>query len=320
MKRIKSLLAIVLACVLALGLFACSSAEPEELVVQVPQTALEVVQSDPLAYLNALIGQIKGAESFNMEANYGMDDIEAGNETLQAGKDVIKSHITSYLNKTVSYKAEVKEDEEPVVIADSCPALLYTLLQGDLLEGLVVSDVLELRVAERLENLERDIAEGRNSSMKGESDGKKREYVLEQMGEGAVNDAKSQYQIEGKLSLGVIDKLFTPADKAKIMEELAKAKAYADVKDYTVAPTELTVYVSVSKAFIDEDKFAAEKITDPALTKDHIREITFTQKADLAADATGAGAFEAAGDITAKLTLTKTLKFKDIAWEAPADA
>ena len=320
MKRIKSLLAIVLACVLALGLFACSSAEPEEPVVQVPQTALEVVQSDPLAYLNALIGLISGTESFNMEANYGLDDIEAGNETLQAGKDVIKGNITSFLNKSVSYKAKPAEDEDPVVIAESCPALLYTLLQSDLLEELVVSDVLELRVAERLEALELDIAEGRNSSMKGKPDADKRDYVLEQMGENAVNDAKAQYQIEGKLSLSVIDKLFAPADKAEIMEQLALAKEYVAVEDYEVIPTELTLFVSVNKIFVDEDKLADEKVTDPTLTKDHIRELTFTQKADLTAKATGAGAFAEAGEFTTTLTLTKTLRFKDITWEAPAAA
>jgi len=318
MKSIKSLLAIALACALALCLFACAPQIEE--TEQAARTSLATAQSDPLAYLNALVGLVPGAERFTMEAPYGMDDIEAGNKTLQAAKDVIKGYVISYLNSSLGYEKEPAEGEEPVDINARCPALFYALQPEDLLEDLVISDVLELRVAERLANLETDIAEGRNTSMKGKTAQEKRDYVLEQMGENAVNDANRQYQIEGKLSLDVIDKLFPPADKADILAQLAKAGDYLVVEDYSLEPTELKLFATVSKAFVDADKLAAEKVTDPALAKDHIRELTITQKANLTADATGAGAFADAGDFTIALTLTKTLKFKDIVWEVLADA
>jgi len=311
MKSIKSLFAIVLACALAFCLFACAAEDdaPE----QAAQTALAVAQSDPLAYLNALVGLLKDAEGFVMEAPYGMDDIDAGNDTLKAAKDLVKGYITSYLNSSLTYEKGKTQDMEA-----SCPALFCTLLEEDLLEDLVISDVLELRVAERLANLETDISEGRNSSMKGKSDEEKRDYVLAQMGENAVIDAGRLYQIEGKLSLDVIDKLFNPADKAAILAELATAKDYLAVEDYSLEPTELKLFATVVKATVDADKLAAQQVTDPALTQDRIKELTFTQKASLTADAAGEGAFAGEGEFTIALTLTKTLRFKDIQWEALA--
>jgi len=316
MKSIKSLLAIALACALALCLFACAPVEEEP--EQAAQTPLAIAQSDPLAYLNALVGLVPSAERFTMEAPYGMDDIKAGNETLQAARDVVKGYVTSYLNSSVNYDKAPEEGKDPVDINGRCPALFYALQPEDLLEDLVISDVLELRVAERLTNLETDIAEGRNSSMKGKTDQEKRDYVLEQMGENAVIEAGRLYQIEGKLSLDVIGKLFPPADKVDILAQLAKAEDYLVVKDYSLEPTELKLFATVNKAFVDADKLAAEEVKDPALAKDFIKELTFTQKADLTADAAGAGTFAGTGDFTIALTLTKTLKFKDIVWEAPA--
>jgi len=313
MKSVKSLFAVALACALALCLFAC--APEDDTPEQVAQTPLAVAQSDPLAYLNALVGLLKDAEGFVMEIPYGMDDINAGNDTLKAAKDVVKGYITSYLNSSVTYS---RSDENPVDIEEKCPALFNALLEEDLLEDLVISDVLELRVAERLVNLENDLAEGRNSSMKGKSDEEKREYVLTQMGENAVIDAGRLYQISGTLSLDAIDKLFTPADKAAILAELAKAEEYLAVEDYTVEPTQLTLFATVVKATVDADKLAAQQVTDPAQAKDRIRELTFTQKASLTADAAGAGAFAGEGEFTIALTLTKTLRFKDIVWEKPA--
>jgi len=311
MKSIKSLSAIVLACALAFCLFAC--APEDDAPEQAAQTPLAVAQSDPLAYLNALIGLVKNAEGFTMEAPYGMDGIEAGNDTLKAAKDVVKGYVTSYLNSSFGYAKDSSAD-----LAASCPALLYTLQAQDLLEDLVISDVLDLRVAERLANLEVDIAEGRNTSMKGKNGEEKREYVLEQMGENAVIDAGRQFQIEGKLSLEALDKLFPQADKADILAQLAKAEQYIVVDDYAVEPTELTLFATVNKAFVDADKFAAQQVKDPAKSLDHIRELTITQKANLTADATGAGAFAGEGEFPISLTLTKTLRFKDIVWEAPA--
>jgi len=317
MKSIKSLLAIALACALALCLFACAPQIEE--TEQAAQTSLAIAQSDPLAYLNALVGLVPGAERFTMEAPYGMDDIEAGNGTLQAAKDVVKGYVTSYINSSLGYEKKPAESEDPVDINACCPALFYALQPGDLLEDLVISDVLELRVAERLATLETDIAEGRNSSMKGKTDQEKRDYVLDQMGENAVNEANRMYQIEGKLSLDVIGKLFPPADKADILAQLAKAEEYLVVEDYSLEPTELTLFATVNKAFVDADQLAAEEVKDPALAKDHIKELTFTQKANLTADAAGAGAFADTGDFTIALTLTKTLRFKDIAWEVLTD-
>ena len=316
MKRIKSLLAIALACALALCLFACAPAEePPE---QAAQTSLAVAQSDPLAYLNALVGLLKDAEGFTMEIPYGMDDIDAGNDTLKAAKDVVKGYITSYLGSSFTYNKE-EAIAKTVDVKEKCPALFNALLAEDLLEDLVISDVLELRVAERLATLETDLAEGRNSSMKGKTDEEKRQYVLEQMGENAVIDAGRLYQIDGTLSLGAIDTLFPPADKAAILAELSKAGDYLAVEDYTLEPTELKLYAVVVKATVDEDKLAAQEVTDPALTRDHLRELTFTQKGSLTADAAGAGAFEGEGEFTIALTLTKTLRFKDIVWEAYAE-
>jgi len=312
MKSIKALSAIVLACAMALCLFAC--APEDDTPEQAAQTPLAIAQSAPLAYLNALIGLVKGAEGFTMEAPYGMDDIEIGNDTLKAAKDVVKGYVTSYLNSSFGYEKGKTTDAEA-----SCPALFYALRAEDLLEDLVISDVLELRVAERLVNLEADIAENRNTSMKGKTDQEKREYVLEQMGENAVLDAGQQYQIEGKLSLAAVDKLFPTADKADILAQLAKAETYIVVDDYAVEPTELTLFATVFKTTVDADKFAAQQVKDPAQTTNHIRELTFTQKANLTAEAAGAGAFEGTGEFPISLTLTKTLRFKDIAWEKAAE-
>jgi len=315
-KTIKPLFAVALACALALCLFACAPDLDEK--EQAAQTSLAVAQSDPLAYLNALIGLLADAEGFVMEVPYGMDDIQAGNDTLQKAKDVVKGYAIPYLNSSLSYKKTPGKDEKPVDINARCPALFYALQAEDLLEDLVISDVLELRVADRLANLEIDIADKRNTSMVGKSDEEKREYVLQQMGENAVKNASRLYQINGALSLDIIEKLFPEADKAGILAQLALADQYLAVDDYAVEPTELNLHAVVIKAQVDADKLEAEKTTDPAQAKDHLRELVFTQKANLTADAAGVGAFADTGDFTIALTLTKTLRFKDIAWEAQA--
>jgi len=314
MKPIKSVFAIALAIALAFCLFAC--APEDDTPEQAAQTSLAVAQSDPLAYLNTLIGLLRDAEGFVMETPYGMDDIQAGNDTLQAARDVVKGYVTSYINSSLTYKKQPNEDEEPVDINTRCPALFYALQAEDLLEDLVISDVLELRVADRLANLEVDIAEKRNTSMVGKSDEEKREYVLEQMGENAVNDASRLYQIEGKLSLDAVGKLFPEADKADILAQLALAEDYLLVEDYAVEPTQLTLYAVVVKATVDAEKLAEQQVTDPAQAQDRLRELTFTQKAGLTADAAGVGAFAGTGEFTIALTLTKTMRFKDVVWEA----
>ncbi|MDR2687873.1 MAG: hypothetical protein LBB75_08975 [Oscillospiraceae bacterium] len=329
MKSIKSLSAIALACALALCLFACAGQVEEK--EQAAQTSLAVAQSDPLAYLNALIPMLLDAEGFVAEAAYGMDDIEIGNDTLKAARDVVKGYVTSYLSSSFTkekesfYRTEKeslsKKSKERVQedLGAECPALFHALQAQDLLEGLVVSEVLELRVAERLANLETELADGRNTAMKGKSAEEKRAYVLEQMGESAVNDARRQYQIEGMLSLGAIERLFPAVDKADILAQLAKSGEYLVVEGYAVEPTELKLFATVVKAYVDADQLAAQQVTDPALAQDHIRELTFTQKAGLTADAAGAGAFADAGEFPISLTLTKTLKFKDIVWEVQTD-
>ncbi|MCL2494070.1 MAG: hypothetical protein FWE98_00250 [Oscillospiraceae bacterium] len=309
--KLKSLLALALACVLALGLFACAPDVLEE-QEQAAQITLAVAQSDPLAYLNALITLAAQADTFHMEIPYGMDDIQAGNETLQAARDVVKGYVTSFINKSAGYEKEKFEGD----FAASFPALMYTFTQEDFPEGLTISDVLELRVAGRLETLEVDIAENRNTAMKGKSDAEKRKYVLEQMGENAVRDASRLFQIEGVLSLEAIDKLFPEADKAAILAELAKAEDYAVIGGYAVAPTALTLFATVNKNFVDADRLEELQVVDPAQSLDRIREIAFTQKAGLTADAKGVGAFAGAGDFTIALTLTKTLRYKDFDWKA----
>jgi len=319
MKSIKALFAIVLACALALGLFACAPLDGEE-TEKVEKTPLLTAQADPLAYFNALVGLIPGAEGFVMETGYGMDDIKAGDDIPKDVANAAKGSIIDYIRSAVTYSKKPAEKEEPIgAAAEKCPALFYALQAGDLLEELKLSDVLELRVAERLATLETDLQEGRNTSMKGKSDAEKRQYVLDQMGESAVLDAGSLYQIEGKLSLGAVEQLYAPADKAAILAQLARAKDYLLAEDYALEPTELTLFATVNKAFIEKDN-AAQQVTDPALADDHIKELTFTLKADLTATATGTGAFEALGEFPITLTLTKTVKYKDIIWEAPKDA
>jgi len=120
---------------------------------------------------------------------------------------------------------------------------------------------------------------------------------------------------------GVVERdPFPPADKAAILAQLAKAKEYLVVEDYVLEPKELTLFATVYKTTVDADKLAAQQVTDPARTKDRIRELTITQKANLTAEAAGVGAFAGTGEFPIALTLTKTLRFKDIAWEVPAYA
>jgi len=314
MKSVKALSAIVLACVLALGLFACGM-EEEEAKPQVEKTPLAVAQSDPLAYLNTLIGMVPGAEGFVMETGYGMDDIEAGNDALKAAKDTIKGFVIDYIKGSKTYSKK----DAPEGLAALYPALFSALTAEDLPEGLVVSDVLTLRVNERLANLEKDIEEGRNTSMKGKTDEEKLQYVKDQMGESEVRNANAMYQIEGKLSLAAAETLLAPADKADILAQLAKAKDYLLVEDYALEPAEFTLFATVNKAFIDADK-AADQVKDPALAEDQIRELTLTLKSNLTATAQGTGGMAEAGSIPITLKLTKTVKYKDIKWEAEENA
>ena len=305
--KIKSFLAVLLACALAFGLFAC--VPEEEIKEQVAKTSLAEVQADPAAYLNYHSAMLKMARSFTMETSYGMGDIEIGNSALQAARNVVKGYITSYLNHSLSYSIEDLNVDYPALY----PGLFNALQAGDLPEGLVASDVLELRVAERLANLEKDIADGRNTSMNEADAAEKRQYVLDQMGESAVREAQSLFQIEGNLSLASVDKLLTPGDKADILAQLAKAKDFLVIEDYTLTPTEFTLFAQVSKAYVDKDKAGR-----PTLDEDHLKELTFTLKSDLTASARGAGAFEGEGEFPITLTLTKTVKYKDITWKAEA--
>jgi len=310
MKSIKALLAIVLACTLALGLFACAAAEEEEEApALVAKTPLAVAQSDPLMYFNALVGLLRGAEGFVMETGYGMDDIQAGNSALQAGKDVIKGNIINYIKGSLTYKAGEGTDMPALY-----PALCSALQAQDLLEGLKISDVLELEVAKRLVDLEKDIAEGRNTSMKNKDADVKREYVLEQMGDSAVKTANNQYQIEGRLATAAAERLLTPADKADILAQLDKAGEYLVVEDYSLEPAEFTLFATVNKAFIEQAD-ATDQVRDPARTDDHIKELRLELKSALTATATGVGAFEGEGAFPITLTLTKSVKFKDITWK-----
>lgn len=409
MKSIKALLAIVLACVLALGLFACAAEEEKE---QAQKTPLAVAQSDPLVYYNTLVGLLQGAESFVMELGYSMDNIETGNGTLKEAKDLIKGYIIDYIKDSVTYNKKPKDDERPMAsAAEGCPALFNALLPGDLLEtlafneliegkvaanlkkleedigkGLVeslrdekgislkdgngkpvaaarasdaqkrvhamaqlnevlipggmlaplkVNEVLELRVAEKLRQLEIDIenglvsrltdadgktlkgADGKTVLAKDATDEQKRIHVLGQLSENAVTEASGLFRIDGKLSPAAAEKLFTPADKADILAQLAKAEAYLLVEDYTLEPTEFTLYAQVNKFLADAD--TAQQIGNPAQAEDRLKELTLELKANLTATARGTGAFEDAGEFLITLTLKKTVSYKDIMWEIPEE-
>ena len=418
MKFIKASIAVILACVLALGLFACAQDEEKEKVARTPFAA---AQSDPLAYLNAVIPLLKDAESFTVETSYGMDDIKAGNDTLQEARNVFKSNIIDYLNSSYSKErggfyvtAEealmgmIKRDGPPADMELQCPALFNALLESDLLDpsamgelmegkiagglakleedigkGLVdtlrnekgislkagngepvppadasdeqkrehvlgqldevkipggmlttikINEVLELRVAEKLRQLEADIEKGlvsrlmnaegkslkdengKNVKAKDATDEQKRVHVLNQLGESAVTETSGLYQIDGKLAFEAADKLFTPADKADILAQLAKAGDYLAVEDYTLEPKEFTLFVQVNKAFIDKDG-PDKPMQDPAQAEDMLKELKFTLKSTLTATATGVGAFEGEGEFPITLTLTKTVKYKDIKWK-----
>jgi len=325
MKFTKAALAVALACVLALGLFACAQDDEGEKVARTPFAA---AQSDVLAYLNAVIPLIKDAEGFVVETSYGMDDIDVGNSTLKEARNVIKGNIIDYINNSYAkerdgfYEAAeelmlgmIKRDGPPADMEERCPALFNALEAADFTQDPVISEVLELRVAERLANLEADIADGRNSSMKGKDDDEKRDYVLGQMGESAVNEASGLYQIEGALAFGAADKLLTPADKADILAQLAKAGDYLVVDGYELEPFEFTLFMQVNKAWIEADGPESPE-QDPALAEDMVKELKLELKCTLTATATGAGAFADEGEFPITLTLRKTVKYKDIKWKA----
>jgi len=325
MKFTKASLAAILACVLALGLFACAPDEEKDLVARTPFAA---VQSDPVAYLNAVIPLLGDAETFLVETTYGMDDIEVGNSTLKEARNVIKGNIISYIENSYSKErggffeaAEeamlgmIKRDGAPADMEERCPALFNALEAADLTQGLAVNEVLELRVAARLETLEDDIKEGRNSSMKGKTDEEKREYVLTQLGESSVTEATGLYQLEGTLAFGAAEKLLTPADKADILAQLAKAGDYLVVESYELEPFEFTLFMQVNKAWIEKDG-PEQPEQDPSLAEDMVKELKLELKSTLTATAAGAGAFEGEGEIPITLTLRKTVKYKDIKWKA----
>ncbi|MCL2298868.1 MAG: hypothetical protein FWC27_01820, partial [Firmicutes bacterium] len=375
MKSIlKASLAAVLACVLALGLFACA---PEEEKDQVAQTPFDTAKSDPLAYLNAVVPLLRGAESFVAETSYAMDDIEIGNDTLKAAKNVMKNNIIEYLNSSFTKDPEgffttpeevllgmIKREGAPADMAAQCPALFNPLQAGDLFDpaalealiegkiagnlnkleedigkGLVdtlrdekgvslkggdgkpvaakraggaqkrthvlgqmnevllpggmlaqirINEVLEIKVAEKLRQLEADIEQGRNNAMKNKSAAEKRQYALDQLGENAVAEAAGLYQIDGYLSFAAAEKIYAPADKRDILAQLAIAEEYLRVEDYALEPAEFTLFVQVNKRMIDRD--GAEKpVNDPALAEDMIKELRFELKSKLTATATGAG-------------------------------
>ena len=335
MKSIKALLTLVLACILALGLFACAAEEEKE---QVQKTPLAVAQSDPLSYYNTLVGLLQDAEGFVMEIGYGMDDIEPGNGTLKEAKDLIKGYIIDYIKDSVTYSKKPRKDEQAISnAAGRCPALFNALLPGDLLEALEVNEVLDLQVAEKLKQLEEDIANGLVSRLMNaegktlkDEDGKivkaedatdeqKRIHVLGQMSENAVTEASGLFQIDGKLTPAAAEKLFTPADKADILAQLAKAEGYLLVEDYALEPTEFTLYVQAHKIFVDADQAAAQQVSDPAQAGDLLKELRLELKASLTATARGTGAFAGGGEFPITLTLKKTVKYKDILWPAPEE-
>jgi len=399
MKFTKASVAVILACALALGLFACAPDEEGEKTARTPFAA---AQSDPLVYLNAVIPLLKEAEGFAVETSYGMDDIKAGNDTLQEARNVFKNNIIDYINSSYAKERDgfyvsaeealmgmIKRDGPPADMEKQCPALFNALEESDLLDpaamdeliegkiagsiakldedigkGLVdtlrdekgfslkgangepvavkqasgeqkrvhvlgqlyeaqvpggmltplkLNEVLELRVAERLKNLEADIEQGRNSSMKNKTDEEKREYVLTQLGESAVKETSGLYQIDGKLALEAADKFMTPADKADILAQLAKAGGYLAVEDYALEPTEFTLFAQVNKAFLETD---GKPEPDPALSEDMLKELKLEIRYKLTATATGVGAFEGEGEFPITLTLRKTVKYKDIKWKA----
>jgi len=418
MKFTKAFLAAVLACVLAFGLFACSPDDEKE---QAARTPLEAAQTDPLAYLNALIPLLRDAERFVVETSYDLDDIKVGNDTLKEARNLVKENIKSYLGSSFTRERGgffttgeeilfglIQKKGEPADMQAQCPALFQVLLESDLLapsalgelmegkiaaslakleediaKGLVdvlrdgngislkdengepvaaarasdahkrihvmgqlyevltpggmltqikVNEVLELRVAEKLRQLEIDIERGlvsrlmdldgkRQKDANGKlvkageaTDEQKRVHVLNQLGENAVKEATGLYQIDGKLAFDVAEKLFTPVDKAEILAQLAKAEEYLLVEDFALEPLEFTLFVQANKLLIDQDG-AEQPVLDPALAGDLIKELRLELKSALTATATGTGVFADAGEFPITLTLKKTVKYKDIRWK-----
>jgi len=167
--KVKSSLAALLAFALALGLCACA---PEEQKAQTARTPFAAVRADPLAYLNAVVPLLRGAESFVAETSYAMDDIEIGNDTLKAAKNLLKSSITAYIGRSftkegseffVTEKENVFQQRGERVPADmdaQCPALSYTLLESDLLAPTALEELIEGKIAGKLKELNEEIAKG----------------------------------------------------------------------------------------------------------------------------------------------------------------
>ncbi len=302
MKAIKSIVAILLVLVLALGLFGCDLFQPDEKTEQIATTSFEVAQADPAAYFTKIANGIRTSVGYILEVKYSMDDIEIENELLKSASGTLKKYITSYLSGKLSMdfsetkQIEASQDGKELVFTEAqCPVLFRTLSAADAVE-LTVQELLELKVAEKLAELEVDIEENRNIVMKGKSAAEKRAYVLEQMGEVSQDDYNTLYQIDGKLNPAAEANLLPAADKADILVQLAKANDYLVISDYTLVPKEFTVFAQVLK------------------DGDRAKEINLTVKYDLTATGKGAGNFADQGEFPISMTLTKEVKIKDIDW------
>ena len=303
MKKGKTLIAILLAASLVMGLGACSLfPEPEEKPPLIVRTPLPQDDEARLAYYNLLLEGVAEAVKVTVETSYGMDDIEIGNATLKAASGALKGAITAWL----AHSEEYTFPDEAFFLP---PALTMDEIQAqDAEEGaepeglkLQVRDVLEdIEIKNRLENLQKDIDEGKNTNMVEADDAARREYVLTQMGVSAQDEAEKYYQIDITLDPAAVELLLLPGDKAAVLEELAKSADYLQVEDYTLTPKELTLYARVSKE------------------TDHFTELRITMKADLETTVKGVGTLAGEGEAPVTLTLTKTVKYTGFAW--PEDA
>jgi len=305
MKTWKTLVAILLALSLTVGLGACSLfPEPEPKLPVEARTPLPKDDEARLAYYNLLLAGIAAeAVKVTVETSYGMDDIEVGNDTLKAAAPALKNSITAWL----AGKAEFKLPDEAFFLPPALTAAeILAAGEEDPNAGglqLQVRDLLEdIEIKNRLENLQKEIDEGKNTNMVNEGPEARREHVITQMGVSAKDEAEKYYQIDITLDPAAAERLLQPGDKEAVLAELSKSADYLLVEDYTLAPKELILFARVNK---ETDRFT---------------ELRITMKADLETIAKGAGPLEGEGEAPVTLTLTKTVKYTGFTWpETPEE-